>query len=128
MKAVARIDKQRGHSRRHDGFNDRCDAMTKAEQMACGANARNVWSISPARFTGAHFATMPLALADRCIKAGSRPGDTVLDPFGGAGTTGLCADRLGRSAVLIDLNPAYRVMQERRLVADAGIFAQVSTA
>jgi DNA modification methylase len=90
--------------------------------------ARSVWSICPSPYAEAHFATMPQELAERCILAGSRPGDAVLDPFGGAGTTGLCADRLGRSAVLIDLNPAYGVMQERRIVADAGMFAQVNTA
>jgi DNA modification methylase len=89
-------------------------------------NARNVWTISPKPFKGSHFATMPPELAERCIKAGSRPGDTVLDPFGGAGTTGLVADRLKRDAVLIELNPTYADLARDRLVADAVMFGDVS--
>jgi hypothetical protein len=50
---------------------------------------------------------------------------TVLDPFGGAGTTGLVADRLGRDAVLIELNPEYVAMSERRIEFDAGMFADI---
>ncbi len=82
-------------------------------------NARNVWTIATQPYRGAHFATMPPDLAERCIKAGSRPGDTVLDPFGGAGTTGLVADRLGRSATLIELNPEYARLARERITADA---------
>ena len=69
---------------------------------------------------------MPAALAEICIVSGSRPGDTILDPFGGAGTTGLVADRLGRDCILIELNPAYAAMAERRIAKDAGMFADVS--
>src|SRR5690606_18305660 len=58
-------------------------------------NRRSVWSISPRPFNEAHFATFPPELAEICIKAGTKPGDMVLDPFGGAGTTGLVADQLG---------------------------------
>jgi DNA modification methylase len=82
-------------------------------------NARSVWPIATQPYSGAHFATMPPALAERCIKAGSRPGDMVLDPFGGAGTTGLVADRLGRSATLIELNPEYARLARERITADA---------
>lgn len=78
-------------------------------------NARNVWTIATKPYSGAHFATMPPNLAERCIKAGSRPGDTVLDPFGGAGTTALAAKNLGRSAVIIELNRAYCRLARRRL-------------
>lgn len=53
-------------------------------------------------------------------------GGTVLDPFGGAGTTGLVADRLKRSAVLIELNPEYAAMARKRIQADAGMFAEVA--
>jgi DNA modification methylase len=125
MKAVCKGDKQRGHSRRHDGFNDRWDSVTKAEQMACGSNARDVWTIATQPFSGAHFATMPPELAERCIKAGTRPGDTVLDPFGGAGTTGLAADRLNRDAVLIELNPDYAALAKARVTDDCPMFAEV---
>jgi DNA modification methylase len=119
-------DKQRGHSRRHDGFNDRWDAMENSEQMAEGGNLRSVWWISPAQSKDAHFAVMPDALAEICIRAGSREGDTILDPFGGAGTTALVADRLGRNAVSIELNPDYITIQRKRIEDDAGLFAQVT--
>src|SRR5208283_4206751 len=55
-------------------------------------NARNIWSIASQPFPGAHFATMPPSLAERCIKAGCPEGGHVFDPFGGAGTTGLVAE------------------------------------
>lgn len=123
MKAVARTDKQRGHSRRHAGFNDRWDSTTKSEQSANGANARNVWTIATEPFPEAHFATFPPALAERCIRAGTRPRDAVLDPFGGAGTTGLAADRLQRNAILIELNPDYVRLARSRIDADRGPMA-----
>ena len=88
-----------------------------------GRNARSVWTINPEPFAGAHFATMPTRLAERCIRAGSQEGDAVLDPFGGAGTTGLVAQRLGRDCTLIELNPEYAAMAERRIAADAPLFA-----
>jgi DNA modification methylase len=69
-------------------------------------NARNVWTIASQPYSEGHFATFPPELAERCIKAGCPAGGHVLDPFGGAGTTGLVADRLGREATLIELNPA----------------------
>lgn len=77
--------------------------------------ARSVWSISPSPYKDAHFATMPVTLAEQCVKAGSAPGDVVLDPFGGAGTTALAARNLGRSAILIELKPSYCVLAKRRL-------------
>lgn len=119
-------DKQRGHSRRHAGFNARWDAMTVAEQRAGGANARNVWTIASQPYSGAHFATMPPALVERCILAGCPKDGHVLDPFGGAGTTGLVADRLTRNATLIELNPAYIDLQRDRIEGDSPLFAEVS--
>lgn len=115
-----RSDKQRGHSRKHAGFNDRWDAMEKAEQVSTGSALRSVWWISPGGYPDAHFATMPEELAAVCIKAGSKPGDTVIDPFGGAGTTGLVADRLQRNAVLIEINPEYAAMASKRVSTDRG--------
>jgi DNA modification methylase len=78
-------------------------------------NARSVWTIPPASYSGAHFATFPPDLARRCILAGSRPGDTVLDPFAGSGTTAAVAIELDRAAVAIELNPAYVPLIEQRL-------------
>jgi DNA modification methylase len=125
MKAVRRSDKQRGHSRCHNGFHDRWDAMPVAEQRAMGANLRSVWWISPAKYREGHYAVMPDTLAEICIAAGCPVGGTVLDPFGGAGTTGLVADRMGRDAILIELNPEYADMARRRIKNDAPLFAEV---
>jgi DNA modification methylase len=89
-------------------------------------NKRSVWTVATMPFKGAHFATFPPALIEPCVLAGSRPGDVVLDPFGGAGTTGLVADRLGREAVLIELNPEYAAMARARVHNDAPLFAEAS--
>lgn len=83
-----------------------------------GRNLRNVWSISPVRTPG-HNAAFPPELVEKCINAGTRPGDVVLDPFCGSGTTGLVAERLGRSATLIDINPDYVAAAKRRIDAAA---------
>jgi DNA modification methylase len=98
---------------------DKPTAVVGKRDFDGGRNARNVWTIATQPYSGAHFATMPPALAERCIKAGSRPGDTVLDPFGGAGTTGLVADRLQRSAILCELNPEYARLACDRIAGDA---------
>jgi DNA modification methylase len=63
--------------------------------------------VNPKGFKGAHFATWPAKLVEPMILAGSRPGDTILDPFGGSGTTAMVANALGRHAILIELNPEY---------------------
>lgn len=83
-------------------------------------NARSVWSIAATPFKDAHFATFPPELAKRCIKAGCPVGGTVLDPFGGAGTTGLVAQQLGRKAILIELNAAYAQMARDRIDSASG--------
>lgn len=119
-------DKQRGHVRRHAGFNERWDAMSKAEQCSGTRNKRNVWMVPVSGYSEAHFATYPPDLIEPCVLAGSRVGDMVLDPFGGAGTTGLVADRHGRNAMLIELNPEYAEMAKRRLERDAGMFSEVA--
>jgi DNA modification methylase len=103
------------------------DAEAVAEPAAVTEtrNLRNVWTISPKPYKGAHFAVMPEDIAERCILAGSRPGDTVLDPFGGVGTTGLVADRLGRNATLIELSAEHAWRSGQRIIADVGTFAEV---
>jgi site-specific DNA-methyltransferase (cytosine-N4-specific) len=78
-------------------------------------NKRTVWTISTKPFSGAHFATFPPKLVEPCILAGSRPGDIVLDPFNGAGTSGLVATAHGRRYLGIELNPAYVEMTHQRL-------------
>jgi DNA modification methylase len=81
-------------------------------------NCRSVWTIPPAQYKDAHFAVFPEEIPRRCILAGCPEGGVALDPFGGAGTTGLVADRLKRSAILIELNPEYAQMAARRIEED----------
>lgn len=116
-----RIDKQRGHGRRHNGFNDKWDALTPEEQALCGRNKRSVWTIPPANFREAHFATFPPDLIKPCILAGSKPGDTILDPFFGSGTTGMVATELGREYIGIELNPDYVAMAQARCNVTKGL-------
>lgn len=78
-------------------------------------NKRSVWTVATAPYAEAHFATYPPALVLPCVLAGSRPGDTVLDPFNGAGTTGLVALENGRQYVGIELNPEYAALTRKRL-------------
>lgn len=85
-----------------------------------------VWKVRPGGSDIDHPALMAPEIVRRCIVA-SGPG-LVLDPFGGAGTTGLVADRLGRDAILIELNPAYAETARRRIERDAGMFAEVEAA
>ena len=193
--------KQRGHVRPHDGFNGKWDGMTKAEQVAGGANMRNYLVVATHPFPGAHFATFPPDLVTPLIKAGTSehgvcaecgapwvrmvdkpiPPDHVysnartsedskvrlsplgikrgsgytmqnwrnqnptqttgwqptcacaadvkpalcLDPFSGAGTVGLVADRLGRDALLIEISPEYAEMARDRIAGDNLMFADV---
>jgi DNA modification methylase len=78
-------------------------------------NRRSVWEVATQPFKEAHFATFPPALIKPCILAGCPVEGMVLDPFGGAGTTGLVAQQLGRSATLIELNDDYEPMADRRI-------------
>jgi DNA modification methylase len=91
-------------------------------------NKRSVWEIATQPFSEAHFATFPPALIEPCILAGCPKNGIVLDLFGGAGTTGLVADRLGRDAILIELNEAYADMARTRIEQDAPLFANVEQA
>lgn len=108
-------EKQRGHSRRHAGFNGRYADRIRELGPPETRNKRSVWTVSTKPFKEAHFATFPPDLIEPCILAGCPPGGTVLDPFGGAGTTGLVAQRHGRNAMLIELNPEYVEIARRRL-------------
>lgn len=77
-------------------------------------NRRSVWTVPTEGFKGAHFATFPPKLIEPCILAGSRPGDLVLDPFMGSGTTAQVAQALGRQWIGCELNPEYGHMIEER--------------
>jgi DNA modification methylase len=85
-------------------------------------NKRSVWTVTTRGYAEAHFATFPPEIPEICIKAGCPEGGTVLDPFCGAGTTGMVAKRLMRSFVGIELNPQYVEMARRRIVDDAPLF------
>jgi DNA modification methylase len=70
-------------------------------------NKRTVWTVATRPFGGSHFAVYPPELIRPCVLAGSRPGDTILDPFSGSGTTGMVATQEGRKYIGIDLNSDY---------------------
>lgn len=126
MKAVGRT---RGLPPRHTKYPDSSDQSgLDSVGRGEGRNKRSVWSVATQPFKEAHFATFPPALVEPCILAGCPAGGTVLDPFGGAGTTGLVADRLQRNAVLIELNHEYAAIAQRRINGDAGLFAEVQAA
>jgi DNA modification methylase len=117
--AQKRLGRKRGEFNDKDGTPEGREAF---KAITLTRNRRSVWEVATQPFSGAHFATMPPALAEPCILAGCPAGGTVLDPFGGAGTTGLVAQKLGRNALLIELNPAYAEIAERRIRgADVGL-------
>lgn len=117
MKAV----RKRGIPPRHAEYAETSD-QSGLDIVARGGkrNKRSVWTVATQPFSEAHFATYPPALIEPCILAGCPIGGRVLDPFGGAGTTGLVADRLQRHATLIELNPDYAEIARRRIDADRG--------
>ncbi len=87
-----------------------------------GRNKRDVWTIATNPYSAAHFATFPPELPRTCIQAGCPEGGTVLDPFHGAGTTGLVAARLHRKYIGIELNPEYVELSRNRIYDDAPLF------
>lgn len=89
--------------RTYVGFNGRYDF----DNPPATRNKRDVWTIPPRPYKGAHFATFPPALCEPCILAGSEPGDTIIDPFCGSGTAGAVAVAHDRRFIGIDLNPEY---------------------
>lgn len=78
-------------------------------------NKRSVWSVNTKPYKGAHFATFPPDLIRPCILAGCPEGGTVLDPFGGSGTTGAVANEENRNAILCEVNPEYIPLINKRL-------------
>jgi site-specific DNA-methyltransferase (adenine-specific) len=88
------------------------------------ANKRSVWTVNTMPYSEAHFATFPERLIVDCIKAGCPEGGIVLDPFMGAGTTGLVARKLNRNYVGIELNPTYTEIAQRRIQSEIGLFNQ----
>lgn len=100
-------------------------ARQSERDTSIGRNPGDVWTIATQPFSEAHFATMPPALAERCIQAGCKPGGTVLDPFSGSGTTGLAAGRHGRRYVGVDLNRDYLDLSLRTRLAQGALDLEV---
>ncbi len=94
-----------------------------SNQGAETRNKRSVWTVPTSPYSGAHFATFPPALIEPCILAGSRPGDVVLDPFMGSGTTAQVAQALGRRWIGCELNPGYGELQKERTVQGSMVLA-----
>ena len=97
-----------------------CRMQEATREVGVGAHARP-------RKAASNAVAAP-AIVEPAIKAGCPAGGTVLDPFGGAGTSALVAERLGRNAILIELNDAYAEMARARLHDDAPLFAQTEIA
>ena len=132
MKAVGRAAGNKSHkyvdqyeAEESEQHRTKAGLMKVADVAYDTRNARSVWTIATQPFSEAHFATFPPELAERCIKAGCPVGGTVLDPFFGAGTTGLVADRLQRDCIGIELNPAYAEIARNRIHRDAPLFAEL---
>lgn len=86
-------------------------------------NKRSVWTVTTKPFKGAHFATFPMDLIEPCILAGCPEGGTVLDPFGGAGTTAVVSNKHNRNAILCELNEEYIEIAKKRLESDLPLFS-----
>ena len=86
------------------------------------ANKKSVWTVTTKPFKGAHFATFPEDLIVDCIKAGCPENGVVLDPFMGAGTTGLVAKKLERNYIGFETNPDYIKIAENRIYNEIGLF------
>ena len=93
--------------------------------MPTHRNRRSVWTVTTVPYKGAHFATFPPALIEPCILAGSRPGDVVLDPFMGSGTTAAVAIQHGRQYVGCELNIDYKPLQDERIAACGPAFGDL---
>ena len=86
-------------------------------------NRRTVWTLPTQPYKGAHFAVMPPKLIEPCVRAGSRVGDLILDPFSGAATVGVVALRNQRRYIGLELNPDYCELSRKRLSTDSPLLA-----
>jgi DNA modification methylase len=99
---------------------DRQDCDRQDMTLTTDRNKRSIWTVATSPFKGAHFATFPPDLIEPCILAGCPAGGTVLDPFGGSGTSAGVAVKHGRKAILCELNPEYAALMPARVAAIAG--------
>ena len=122
--------KQRATSHKHgDQFGHRGSLGTNGTGREMnGRNKRDVWEAAIHPYRGVHFATFPPKLIEPCILAGSAPGDVVLDPFAGSGTTGVVALRHDRSFIGIELSAAYCEIARWRIRDDAPLLNTLAEA
>ena len=133
--AIKEDSKYYGKDKRSDKGNIRyegkrtSDKDSKAQQSFVTINPkrnkRSVWTVTTKPFKGAHFATFPMDLIEPCVLAGCPEGGTVLDPFGGSGTTGIVASNHNRKAVLIELNAEYIEIARQRIQDQGGLFTDL---
>lgn len=129
MKETNGFLRKSGNKQRKNGSERGCPEGTGSN--VCGsvpweglkANKRSVWTVTTKPFTGSHFAVFPEDLILDCIKAGCPADGIVLDPFMGAGTTALVAQKLGRNFIGFELNPKYVTMANKRLNSHLGMFS-----
>jgi DNA modification methylase len=116
---------KRGKSIRQVSADGTVTIRGNGEPVEGRRNRRSVWTVATKPFRGAHFAVMPETLVEPCVLAGSAPGDTVLDPFSGAATVGVVANRHQRNYLGCELNPDYVAIAENRLRNEGGMFVDV---
>lgn len=109
------------HGRKYPQAKQNPSFSAAVTQLVEKRNCRTVWTVPTQPFSEAHFATFPEELVARCILAGSRPGDTIFDPFMGSGTVAKVATELGRNFLGIELNPEYVAMAEERARTTIGL-------
>ena len=123
---VVRLSQDTENQRGSDRVPGKTNGPMKAVGETDTRNKRDVWTVPTRSYKGAHFATFPPDLITPCILAGCPPDGTVLDPFFGAGTTGLVAQRHNRRWVGIELNPEYAVLAQTRIEAEANLFTETA--
>ena len=127
--AVSKDDKRNGGGRHtYSGKRSENDGLVQQSFVTVTdtRNKRSVWTVTTKGYKGAHFATYPPELIEPCVLAGSREGDTVLDPFSGSGTTGEVALLHNRNYVGTELNPEYADISVNRITNAIGMLGQVT--
>lgn len=108
-------DDRKNRSFDHHKHTEKANYMAAGKQAYPMRNKRSVWSVSNIGYSEAHFACYPPDLIKPCILAGSRPGDLILDPFMGSGTTAMVAEQLGRHWIGCELQNSYVALIKKRL-------------
>ena len=113
-----RLQKSHEHvflfSKKPNYYFDSAAIMLPSKDRQSMVRRHDVWEIPTSNYQGAHFAVFPTKLPELCIKASTKEGDTVLDPFMGSGTTAYVAQSLSRKWVGIELNKEYiKIIEDR---------------